>query len=134
MTMEKMNKLLATVAVIALMTGIPVLAHHGTNISYDKEHPITLKGTVTEFRYANPHVQLYFDVKDDRGNVVKWTGEGTTVFNLVQAGWGRKRSEEALKPGTQITITVSPSKSGAHVGDMEKILNDKGEEIFGNAQ
>ena len=42
-----------------------LFAHHGTNISYDHDHPITFKATVTEFRFANPHAQIFFDVRDD---------------------------------------------------------------------
>ena len=40
---------------------IPAVAHHGTGASYDLSNPITLEGTVTEFHYANPHPQLFFD-------------------------------------------------------------------------
>jgi Family of unknown function (DUF6152) len=56
----------------ALITG-SVWAHHGTGISYDLAHPpVILKGTVAEFRWANPHVILYIDVKDKNGQTVRW--------------------------------------------------------------
>ena len=51
------------------------IAHHGTGISYDSSKTITMKGTVTEFRYANPHLQLFCDSKDEKRNVQHWTGE-----------------------------------------------------------
>src|SRR5215468_8924986 len=71
-----------------------VFAHHGTGVSYAASNPVTLKGTVTEFRYANPHPQLYFDVTDEKGNVVHWSGEFyPNPAQLIQGGWGRKRSE-----------------------------------------
>ena len=41
-------------------------AHHGTNASYDSSQTITLKGTVTEFVWSNPHAHIFFDVKDER--------------------------------------------------------------------
>ena len=81
-----------------IMLSIPVFAHHGTNISYDHQHPITVKATVTEFRFANPHAQIYFDVKDEKGNIVHWSGELTNPSNLMHAGWTKKRSEKEL-PG-----------------------------------
>src|SRR5579885_2832523 len=62
-------------ALVLLLTGAPVFAHHGTGVSYDASKPLTMKGVVTEFRYANPHPQLFFDVKDDKGEVVHWSGE-----------------------------------------------------------
>jgi len=66
---------LAAIGVVAISaSGVP---HHGTNISYDRTKPVTLKGTVTEFRLANPHPQLYVDVKDD-GTPTRWAaGKGT---------------------------------------------------------
>src|SRR5271165_6801128 len=45
-----------------LAAAIPAAAHHGTGASYDLSNPVTLQGSVTEFHYANPHPQLFFDV------------------------------------------------------------------------
>jgi hypothetical protein len=109
---------------------VQALAHHGTNISYDHEHPITVKGTVTEFVFKNPHAQIYFDVADDKGSVEHWNGELTNPSNLMHAGWTKKRSERELPPGTQLTITLAPSKKGAKVGVVLKIINEKGEQVL----
>src|ERR1700730_4736321 len=96
----------ATLIVSTLM-----FAHHGIASSYDNSKTFTTEATVTEFRYANPHPQLYFDVKDEQGNVAHWSGEiAPNPAQLIQVGWGRKRSEAALAPGTVITITISPSR------------------------
>ena len=115
-----------------LMVGVPLLAHHGTGVSYDSSKAYTVKATVTEFRYANPHPQLFFDVKDDKGNVVHWSGEiAPNPAQLVQAGWGRKRSEAALTPGTEVTLTIAPSFAGTPVGLVNKIVNAQGETIMG---
>jgi len=114
------------------MACVPLLAHHGTGVSYDASRAYTVKATVTEFRYANPHPQLYFDVKDDKGNVVRWSGEiAPNPAQLVQAGWGRKRSEAALPPGTEVTLTIAPSFAGTPVALVNKIVNAQGETILG---
>jgi hypothetical protein len=115
--------------VLSLLS-IPASAHHGTNISYDHEHPITVKGTVTEFIFKNPHAQIYFDVTDARGNVDHWNGELTNPSNLMHAGWTKKRSERELPPGTPLTITLAPSKAGTKVGVVLKIINEKGEQVL----
>ena len=110
----------------------PMFAHHGTGVSYDNSKAYTVKATVTEFRYANPHPQLFFDVKDDKGNVTHWSGEiAPNPAQLVQAGWGRKRSEAALAPGTEVTLTIAPSFAGTPVGLVNKITNARGENILG---
>ena len=66
-TTVKHNKWLVICAstICLFLYGLPALAHHG-NAAYDLDNPITLKGTVTEFVWSNPHVQIYFDVKNRR--------------------------------------------------------------------
>ena len=60
------------------------------------------KGVVTEFRYVNPHAQIYFDVKDDKDHAGHWSGELLpNPAQLIASGWTRKRSIEMLKAGTQ---------------------------------
>lgn len=93
------------------------LAHHG-NASYDLENPITLKGTVTEFVWSNPHVQIYFDVKVDKGKVAHWASETVSPGMLSRMGW----TKTELKPGDEITLTLGPAKSGAPVGFALKIV------------
>src|SRR6266581_1512320 len=111
MTKRSFSALLSIVAAV-VMVSIPAFAHHGTNISYDHAHPITFKATMTEFRFSNPHAQIFFDVVDEKGNVAHWNGELTNPSNLARNGWTRKRSESELKPGMPLTITVFPSKGG----------------------
>jgi len=119
------------VALVLLAPMVPLSAHHGTSL-YDMSKQVMLKGTITQFEWSNPHNLIYFDVTDDKGNVVHWSGEFyPNPSQLVQEGWGKRRSEAALAPGTQITITLAPSRAGAPVGAILKLLNDKGEALLG---
>ena len=122
-------RLAATLLTVSAM----LFAHHGISASYVSSKTFTTQATVTEFRYANPHPQLYFDVKDEQGDVAHWRAEiGPNPPQLIQAGWGRKRSEAALAPGTLITITILPSRvMDAHVGMVQKIVNSRGELVLG---
>src|SRR5580658_7380591 len=133
--MKKMKESCFALFVVGgLVIAAPASAHHGTGVSYDASHPITMKGVVTEFHYANPHPQLYFDVTDEKGNVVHWGGEFyPNPSQLIQGGWGKRRSEAALPVGMHITITVSPSRAGTPVGAILKLLNDQGEVVMGVA-
>jgi hypothetical protein len=120
------------VASWAVVLGIPVAAHHGTAVSYDQSKSFSIKATVTDFKYANPHPSIYFDVKDEKGNVVHWSGEiAPNAAQLQQEGWGKKRSEAALAPGTEVTITIAPSRAGTPVGLINKIVGPTGESILG---
>ena len=119
----KQTTVLAAAVVLLTVVG-PMFAHHGTNSEYDAKHPITLMGTVTEFEFVNPHVQIYFDAKDDKGNVVHWGCEAPSPGRLVRMGWTRND----LKPGDQITITLDPAKSGARIGALRKLVTSEGQE------
>jgi hypothetical protein len=123
------------VAVVACLTASASLtAHHGTLVSYDRDKAWTAKAVVTEFRYVNPHAQIYFDVKDDKDHAGHWSGELLpNPAQLIAGGWTRKRSNEVLKTGTVITVTVAPARAGGMVVLMLRILNDKGEELLGAA-
>jgi hypothetical protein len=88
-----------------------VFAHHG-NAAYDDQHPITIKGNVTEFVWSNPHCQIYLDVKDAKGKLVSWSVESQSPGILRRNGWSR----DSIKPGDEIEVTLIPAKSGAPVG------------------
>jgi uncharacterized protein DUF6152 len=97
---------LALVMSVAMVCG-PVLAHHGAT-GYDYSVPRkTLKGTVQQFTWQNPHTLLLLDVKDDKGNVVVWTMELNNPGNLVELGW----THSSLKPGDEVTVMFNPAKS-----------------------
>lgn len=111
---------IALFAVAFLFAGsTTIVAHHG-NAAYDETKEVTLKGTVTEFDWANPHAQIYFDVKDAKGNVVHWGCETLSPGKLIRTGW----TKDAVKAGDQITITLVAAKNGAPVGFLHKLTID----------
>ena len=112
-------KRIAVLLSIFFVCAFPLLGHHGTNISYDHTKPVTVTGTVTEFVWQNPHTQVYFDVKDAKGNIVHWTAEMNSPGVLSrQEGWTKR----TLKAGDEITVTLYPSKAGTPVGVVNKIV------------
>jgi hypothetical protein len=120
-------KFVGYVAVVIglLIVSAPLMAHHGTGVSYDMKKAITLKGVVTRFAFANPHSQLYFDVTDDKGNVAHWAAEMRAPGNLIAEGYTRRGLMDKLAAGTPITVTGNPSKSGAPVLVFSKaVLGD----------
>lgn len=109
---------LASTAVF-FATSAPMFAHHG-NTAYDETKEVILKGTVTEVEWSNPHTQIYFDVKEAKGNIVHWGCETQSPRRLMRAGW----TKDAVKPGDQITITLLAARSGAPVGILHKLVVD----------
>lgn len=99
---------------------VSVSAHHG-NAAYDETKEVTLKGTVTEVQWANPHTQIYFEVKDENGRIVHWGCEALSPGKLLRAGWNR----DSIRPGDQITITLAAAKNGSPVGLLREIVVDR---------
>ena len=117
------TKWLSLVPGLLLVCGAS-LAHHG-NASFDTEHSVTLKATITSFVWTNPHSQIYFDVKDNKGKLVHWAAETVSPGMLTRGGW----SKTELKRGDEITITVGPAKNGAPIGYALKIVLANGKEL-----
>jgi hypothetical protein len=110
---------------IALLgASYPALAHHG-RATYDETKLATIMGRVSSFQFSNPHALLYLDVKDDKGNVAKWIGEGTSPNMLVREGWDRK----TVKPGDQISATGHPARNGTNSMRIEKVVLPDGREL-----
>jgi hypothetical protein len=102
--------------IVTLVTpGGSIRAHHGTRASYDMDKVVSLSGTVTEFAWINPHCQLYLDVKDDAGTIVRWAGELNSPGVLSRAGWTRN----TFKKGDRVTLSYHPSLAGTPVGVIE---------------
>jgi hypothetical protein len=115
--------LIFCVGALLIVSG-PTFAHHGT-AAYDTKNIVTVKGTMTDFRFINPHVQLYFDVKNEKGEVEKWQAELTAPNKLSRAGWDKY----TLKPGDSITASGYVGKDDAHSMWINKLIGPSGEAL-----
>ena len=132
--MRDKRKALALVSLGVCLALLPVrmLAHHGTRVSYDTTTSVTVGGIVTGFRYINPHPALFVDVTDEEGGTTNWTIEiAPTPYSLALRGWNKRRSEEALKPGTAVTVTMSVSRAGTPSSLLVSVVDKEGVEVFG---
>ena len=113
---SKLFAVLAAGVVLLLVSG-PLFAHHG-GVQYDTKHAVTVTGTVTEFMFTNPHVQIHFEVKDETGNVDKWVAETASPQRLFSIGWNAK----TLKAGDKITVTGAQLKDGQKIVSIIKLV------------
>jgi hypothetical protein len=109
----------------ALFVSAPVLAHHGET-NYDTDKLVTVKATVTNFEFINPHVQIYMDAKNDKGEIEKWICEARSPAMLVRnGGWDKN----TLKAGDVITATGFRTKNGTNILRLKKIVLADGTEL-----
>ena len=112
-----------------LMVSVPASGHHGTGISYDLTKLVTSKGVIVSFSFRNPHAQLYWDVKDEKGEIIHWSAEMNAPSNLERAGWNRSAIVKALPLGAEVTVTGFQSKTGAPVMVFSKAVTASGSEV-----
>jgi hypothetical protein len=106
------RQLLAIAAGVAFAAaGGAAFAHHSFAM-FDQEHPMELKGTVTEFKFTSPHTFVLLEVKGTDGSSTVWNLEGASPSALVREGW----SSKTLKAGDELKMTIDPLRSGAPGG------------------
>ena len=113
------RKLVVALFVIGLLAiCIPMFAHHGTAGVYDFTHRITTKATVKEYIWANPHVQIYFILKNDKGDEETWGVETVSPGNALANGW----TKNSFKPGDQLLVSFVPAKGDRHFGSCPQFV------------
>jgi len=113
---------LFAVAVGLLLTSTPMFAHHGSS-AYDKKLT-TVKGTVTDFQFMNPHSELFLEVKNADGKVEKWSAEAASMVTMSRLGW----SKNLFKAGDQITIVGNRARNGSPTMRLSKVVLANGKE------
>ena len=97
-----MKHLLACIGAALLVASTTGIAHHAISAKFDDKKPTTLNGIVTLVDWRNPHVHVFMNVKDAKGEVMNWAVEIESPINLESNGW----TEATLQPGDAITVTV----------------------------
>ena len=115
------------VTLTVLMVTPSAQAHHSSAAFYVTSASITITGTVTEFRFINPHARVSLKVVDKNGESVLWLAEGANAGVLRRRGW----TGDELKPGDRITVTGAPSRDGSPRVEWRVITLADGTELGG---
>jgi uncharacterized protein DUF6152 len=111
----------AAAVVFLPMLASPVLAHHG-NAAWSTTE-ITIKGTVVDYLWRNPHVLLTWNTTDENGKTVLWTGEVASPESMMaDDGW----TKQTFKAGDELVLTLRPAKSGVPNGVIDQIKRADG--------
>ena len=106
----------------ALVTAGSLLAHHEWPV--DRTREITLKGTVTGYHWANPHVIIDIDVQSN-GTVEKWRVGGSSPQFMTTCGWDK----HSLKPGSVVTVIGYRFKDGSNAAKLQRMVMPNGKEM-----
>lgn len=117
--------LLVPVLVVALAFAVQGRAHHSFSM-FDREHPITISGTIREFQWVNPHTWVQILVPTPgKAKPVEWSIEGRSPNVLARRGW--KRTE--LKPGDKVKLVIYPLLDGSPGGAIVRVIFADGREL-----
>lgn len=122
-----MRKPLVAIFLIAaglLVVSPSLFAHHGA-ASFDTTKKVTIKGTVVEWFWANPHCFLRFNVKDENGQTTEWVVETQSGPNILPLGY----TKQTFKPGDQVTVTLTPVRNGKPLGRLLSVDLPNGKKL-----
>jgi hypothetical protein len=103
---------------VVVASGIPVAAHHSNPLYFDMTRALTLEGEILRVEWVNPHVLLYLQSKNERGEPETWILQGTSLNNAMrQVGL-----KDRLQPGISIAARVWPSRNPLYVNDAKTVL------------
>ena len=125
--MRRSTRILVLSVVLGTLS-VPLFAHHGT-AAFDATRKLTLKGTVAEWLWSNPHCLLQFDVTTDDGKVEHWIGETQNPVTMVNGGW----SKFSFKRGDKVTVNLQPVKTNTHAGRITTVVLPNGETLNASA-
>lgn len=121
---------LAMLALSALLTTQATYAHHSFAVHFVENEIVSVSGTVTGFRFSNPHGILSFEVKKDDGTLEQWRAETNSPNVLRRRGW----TKDSLKAGDTITVDGFPSRDGTPYMRVSKVTFADGHELVGQAR
>ncbi|HEY8521280.1 MAG TPA: DUF6152 family protein [Gammaproteobacteria bacterium] len=111
--------------IVLLLVSGAVYAHHSAPAFYKVDERITVTGTVTQFRFTNPHAILKFEVVGEDGEKQEWTAETTSPSVLRRRGW----SQQSFTPGEKVTLEGMPSLDGSYLMRITRAFREDGTEI-----
>lgn len=109
------------VAAGLLSLAMPLFAHHGSSV-FDTSKAVTMKGSVTEWDWSNPHCLLQFDVKNEGGEAVHSIAETQNPAEMVSLGWGKT----SFKPGDEVIVSLWAAKNGKPFGRVTLVALPNG--------
>jgi Family of unknown function (DUF6152) len=119
-------KILCVPAFVILMlvsAVMPLSAHHSWPISYDRL--VTVKGTVTELEWANPHPMITLQVQSSDGKTEKWVIGGPAIIRMAANGW----TKNTVKVGDVITGIGYQFADGEKIIRLERVILADGKEL-----
>jgi Family of unknown function (DUF6152) len=110
---------------LAMAAGLPALAHHSFAVFFDESRMSTVRGTVTEFQFRNPHGIIRLRVTSADGSTQDWKAETNSPSILERRGW----TKTSVKPGEVIQVEGWLARDGSHYLRMRAVKRADGSPV-----
>src|SRR5262245_24884653 len=127
----KIRNTLPTIVIltVVLASGIPAIAHHSQALYFDVNTAITVQGEIVRVEWINPHILVFIQSKNEKGEMETWILQGSSLGN-ANRNVGLK---EALKPRTFVSARVNPPRNPLYMNDALTVLLTRSEDSRKNA-
>ena len=122
--MKRISFVVLAIGFIVVKMSFPdgrLLAHH-SHAMFNGNIETEITGTLTNVRFANPHVYLRIEATHRDGKPLPekqtWAIEMSTVQNMTQRGL----TPDILKVGAPISVKVNPLFSGGFSGNYTNLV------------
>jgi Family of unknown function (DUF6152) len=119
--------LIIVIAGISIVSAVPLLAHHSFAAEFDATKALRVTGALAKIEWTNPHTYFYIDVKDEAGNVTRWSCEAGSPGALSRRGF--KRGD--IKLGDTIVVDGYRAKDGSRLMDARRVTLPDGRVVSG---
>lgn len=110
----------------ALLSALPLLAHHSFSAEYDDSKPVKVTGVVTKVEWQNPHIWFYVDSKDETGKITHWAFSGGAPGQLMRRGIYK----DVIQPGMTVHVDGFRAKDGSNNANGAKVTFPDGRQVF----
>jgi hypothetical protein len=113
---------LSRLALLIVAAAVPASAHHSFAVYFDDQKIIEMTGSVTDFRFTNPHAIISFSVKNAKGQIEPWRAETNAVTLLRRRGW----TKDSLTIGETVTVEGWRARDGSNYMRMRTVKRANG--------
>jgi len=116
---------------LSLLTSAVAFSHHSFSAEFDVGRPVDITGTITSVEWTNPHAWLHLDVKDEQGNLQRWSVEMLGVNSIVRSGM----TPQTVKAGDLLRITGFGSRDGSNTANASSVSRaETGESLWSSSR
>ena len=105
------RRILACMVFAVLLLGNGASAHHNMTALFDFNDRVTVTGTLTKIDWRNPHIYLTIDLKNDKGTMETWQGEGPAPSWFRIREVGKEDFEKTISKTLTLELSRARDKS-----------------------